>query len=215
MSRVSAPLLSFGASGQIAKSMVFGTWKGVPYSRRYVIPANPRSSEQTLTRNSFKFLNDVYKVAPTNFRSAWQRYAVGKPLTDRNAFIKSNNSMLREASDLADMWFSPGAFGGLPAAFTATPGDDQITVAAAAPDPLPPGWTITRFIAAALLNQDPQAPTDFDIVEGTDATPAYSVVLALASATEYAVAGWFEYQRSAIATDLAYGPAQAVLRTTT
>lgn len=215
MSRVTAPLLSFGGSGQIAKSMVFGSWKGIPYARRYVIPANPRSTEQTKTRNSFAFLNNVYKVAPTNFRLAWAKFAVGKPLTDRNAFIKSNNSLLRLATDLDGMIFSPGAAGGLPAAFVATPGDDSIVVTAAAPDPLPPGWTITKFIAAALLSQDPQAPTDFDIVEGTDATAAYSVTLALANTTEYAVAGWFEYQRSALATDLAYGPATAVLRTTT
>lgn len=215
MATVTAPLLSFGASGQIAKSMVFGSWKGVPYSRRYVVPSNPRSADQTLTRNSFKFLNDVYKIAPTNFRSTWQRFAVGKPLTDRNAFIKSNNSMLREASDLDGMWFSPGSFGGLPVDITVTPGDDQLVVAAVAPDPLPPGWSVVRFVAAALLNQDPQAPTNFEITEGTDATAAYSVTLALGSALEYAVAGWFVYQRSAVLTDLAYGPAVAELATTT
>jgi len=215
MSKVTAPLLSFGASGQIAKSMVFGTWKGIPYSRRYTVPSNPRSADQTLTRNSFKFLNSVYKIAPTNFRAAWQRYAVGKPLTDRNAFIKQNNGMLREASDLDGLWMSPGAFGGLPVNVTVTPGDDQLTVAAVAPDPLPPGWTIDRFVAAAIKNQDPQAPEDYEITEGTDLTAAYSVVLALASATEYAVTGWFVYKRSDVSTDLAYGPAQAELATTT
>jgi hypothetical protein len=215
MSKVTAPLLSFGASGQIAKSLVFGTWKGVPYSRRYVIPSNPRSADQTLTRNSFKFLSDVYKVSPTNFRATWQRYAVGKAMTDRNAFIKQNNSMLRVAADLDGMWFSPGAFGGLPVVPVVTPGDNLLTVTAAPPDPLPPGWTVLRFVAAAILNQDPQAPTDFDIVEGSDSSDPYSVVLALGSALEYSVAGWFVYQRSALTTDLAYGPAQGVLATTT
>lgn len=215
MSKVTAPLLSFGASGAIAKSMVFGTWKGIPYSRRYVIPSNPRSAEQTLTRKAFSFLNDVYKIAPTNFRATWQRNAVGKPMTDRNAFIKANNSLLREAADLVGMWFSPGAFGGLPAAITVTPGNDLLTVTAVPPDPLPPGWTINRFVAAAIRNQDPQTPLDFEVVEGSDVATPYSVVLALGSALEYAVAGWFVYQRSAIATDLAYGPAQAELATTT
>lgn len=215
MSRISAPLLSMGASGQIGKSMVFGSWKGIPYSRRYVIPANPRSTEQQLTRNTFSFLNDVFKVAPTNFRLAWQRYAVGKPLTDRNAFLKFNNGLLREETSLVGMIMSPGAFGGLAAPFTVTPGDDQLTIAAVAPDPLPPGWTITRFIAAAIPEQNPQSGTDFTITEGTDAATPFSVVLALESAVEYAVAGWFEFQRSALATDLAYGPATAVLATTT
>lgn len=215
MATVTAPLLSFGASGQIAKSMVFGSWKGIPYSRRYVVPSNPRSTEQTLTRNAFSFLNDVFKVAPTNFRAAWDRYSVGKPMTDRNAFIKFNNSMLREAVDLEGLWMSPGAFGGLAAGVALVAGNDQVTVNLTPPDPLPPGWTIVRAVAAAILNQDPQNPTDFDIVEGTDATSPYSVVLPLGSALEYAVAGWFVYQRSSLTTDLAYGPAQAALVTTT
>lgn len=216
MAIVTAPLLSFGASGQIAKSMVFGTWKGIPYSRRYVIPANPRSTEQTLTRSVFSYLNNVFKVAPAGFRLAWTRYAIGKPMTDRNAFVKFNNGLLREATDLDGMIMSPGAFGGLAAPFVATPGDDLITVTASAPDPLPPGWTVTRFIAAAIKDGDPHELTDYDVVSGQDLTAAYSVVLAgLESATTYAVAGWFEFQRSALPTDLAYGPANAVLRLTT
>lgn len=215
MSKVTAPLLSFGASGQIAKSMVFGSWKGISYTRRYVVPANPQSTEQTLTRNTFSFLNDVFKVAPASFRDPWTRYAVGKPLTDRNAFLKFNNGLLREEVSLDGMWMSPGAFGGLSAVFTATPGNDLITVAITPPDPLPPGWSIVRGVAAAIKEQDPQAPTDFDVVVGTDTSDPYSIVLALESATEYAVAGWLVYQRSSLATDLAYGPARAVLETTT
>jgi len=37
---------SDGASGQFAKAMVFAGWKGVQYVRKYVIPANPQSSDQ-------------------------------------------------------------------------------------------------------------------------------------------------------------------------
>lgn len=215
MAGITAPLLSMGATGQIGKSMVFGTWKGVPYARRYVTPANPRSTEQTLTRTVFSFLNDVYKVAPSNTRATWQRFAVGKPLTDRNAFLKFNNGLLREATSLDGMVFSPGAFGGLSAPVVVTPANDSVIVTAAAPDPLPPGWTVTRFIAAMIKEQDPHSGTEFEIIEGADNTAAYSVTLTGADATEYAVAGWFEYQRSALATDLAYGPASATLHTTT
>lgn len=37
---------SDGASGQFAKTMVFGNWKGVNVVRKYVVPANPMSSGQ-------------------------------------------------------------------------------------------------------------------------------------------------------------------------
>jgi len=43
MSKLTGPLLSFGARGQIGKAMVTSTWKGVPYARQYVVPANPQT----------------------------------------------------------------------------------------------------------------------------------------------------------------------------
>jgi hypothetical protein len=46
MAKVTGPLQSFSASGQIAKSIVFGAWKGINYVRQYVIPANPQSESQ-------------------------------------------------------------------------------------------------------------------------------------------------------------------------
>lgn len=46
MAKVTGPLQSFSASGQIAKSIVFAAWKGVNYVRQYVIPSNPQSEDQ-------------------------------------------------------------------------------------------------------------------------------------------------------------------------
>lgn len=208
MSRVTAPLLSFSASGQIAKTQVFSSWKGVPYVRRYVVPANPRSTEQTYTRDAFAWINSVWKVAPADFRSAWTLFAKGQPLTDRNAFIQKNLPILRGNADLTGMIFSPGARGGLAAEIDITPGNDLITITGVPPNPLPAGWTVTRLIGAAIRQQDPNSGVFFNIEVDDDPTAAYSVVLTgLESAAEYMAAGWFEYQKSALATDLAYGPA--------
>lgn len=216
MSKVSAPLLSFGASGQVGKSVVFGTWKGVSYARRHVIPANPRSTEQTLTRNVFSWLNNVYKIAPSEFTAAWRAAVKGRALTDRNLFMQQNIPILRDMPDLTGMVFSPGAKGGLPASVTITPGNDQVTIAAPAPDPLPSGWTVVRFIAAAIRQQEPGVGAFYEIVADDDPTAAYSVTLTgLADAADYMGAGWFEFQKSALATDLAYGPAVGEEFTTT
>lgn len=216
MAGVTAPLLSFGASGQIAKTQVYATWKGRPYVRRYVTPANPRSTDQTTTRDNFAWLNSVWKVAPADFRLAWLLAAKGQVMTDRNLFIKKNLPVLRDMPDLTGMIMSPGARGGLTAVVAVTPGNDLVTVDGTPPDPLPAGWTVTRFIAAAIRQQDPMAGLLYEISVGDDPTSPYSVVLAgLASAQTYMVAGWFEYQKSALATDLAYGPATAVPALTT
>lgn len=216
MARVNAPLLSFNASGQIGSTQVYGSWKGVPYARRYVIPANPRSTEQQTTRSAFSWLNSVFKVAPSSFVEPWAAGVKGRPLTDRNLFIQQNLPVLRGNADLTGMIFSPGAKGGLIGDVVVTPGDDQLVIVGTPPDPLPSGWSVVRFVAAAIRQQDPQSGALFDVEVGTDATDPYSVTLAgLASAQAYMAGGWFVYQRSSLATDLAYGPATAAEYTTT
>ncbi|GAI97628.1 unnamed protein product, partial [marine sediment metagenome] len=50
MAKVKAPLLSFGASGAIAKAIVYFPWKGLNVAREYVVPANPKSDAQNIQR---------------------------------------------------------------------------------------------------------------------------------------------------------------------
>ena len=56
MAKLTGPLLSFGATGQIAKTMVVGTWRGIDYARQYVVPANPRTTAQQANRTRFALL---------------------------------------------------------------------------------------------------------------------------------------------------------------
>src|SRR3989304_2004372 len=50
MAKLNAPLMSFSASGQIAKALVFSTWKGLNIARQFVVPANPKTTPQTTQR---------------------------------------------------------------------------------------------------------------------------------------------------------------------
>lgn len=196
MSKTTAPLLSFGASGQIGKTLVYGTWKGRAYARRYVIPSNPNSADQQETRNTFRWLNNVYKFLPAAATEAWQLYGDNSRFTARNGFIKRNLADLREEADLTNFSFSPSAGGGIVAATcTFTPGNDLVTVDATPPS-LPAGWTVDSFIAAAIRQQDPQDGTMYTVTAGTDATSTYQVILAsLASAQTYVCGGWFKYDK--------------------
>lgn len=216
MATVTAPLLSFAGSGAIAKTQVYGSWKGIPVVRRYVIPANPRSTEQTKTRTAFSFLNFIWRIAPADFVAPWQEAVKGRPLIDRNLWLKNNTSMLRDATDLTGLVMSPGAKGGIAGGITVTPGNDQLTFAGTAPSPLPSGWTIVKLVGAAIKQQDPQTDEDYEIFTVSDATSGYSVVMSgLESVTAYVAAGWWVYQRSALATDLAYSAAIGAEYTTT
>lgn len=206
MSRVTAPLLSFGASGAIAKTQVYATWKGRPYARRYSIPSNPNTVDQQETRNTFSWLNAVWKFMPTAAVAAWALYGQNSRFTDRNGFIKINLSPLRSQATLANFVFSPSAGGGLAAsAIAVTPGNDQLQVVLTAPS-LPTGWAIVKAVMAVIRQQDPQTGTLYNVTAMEDTTAAYDVTFTgLASAQTYVVGGWFVYTKAD--GTLAYGEA--------
>lgn len=196
MSRTVAPLLSFGASGAIAKTQVYATWKGIAYARRYVIPANPNTAEQQETRSVFSWLVNSWKFADAAVIAAFDAYAEGQPLTGLNAYIKQNLPDLRGASDISTLVFSPGARSGFASPLiTLTPGNDQIQAVLDAPT-LPAGWTITTARFAAIRQQDPSSGILYTMTPEDDASAPYDVTITgLASAQTYVVGGWFEFLR--------------------
>jgi hypothetical protein len=206
MSKVTAPLLSFGASGQVAKTQIYSTWKGRPYVRRYAIPSNPNTAEQQATRTVFSWLNDAFKYFPGSAVAAWQAYANSLRITDRNAWIKANLSGLRGDTDLANLLLSPAANGGINAgAIGVAAGASKLTVTLTAPS-VPTGWTVAKAWAACIKDQDPTSGTDFTITSGSDATDPYSIELTgLTTAALYRVGGWFEFTKPDGST--AYGQA--------
>lgn len=205
MAKTTAPLLSFGASGALAKTLVYSTWKGRPYARRHVIPANPKTVAQTLTRDVFASANSIWKIAPTLFIENWNRFATGQVLTGRNAFISRFVRDNRSESDLLSMTFCPGAKGGLaPLTLVITPGSTQLSCVVTAPTP-PDGWTLTSIIAAAIRDQDPASGTLYEITAGEDVSSPFDVVLTgLTASVLYAVGAWTKWAKPD--GSIAYGP---------
>jgi len=214
MAKTTAPFLGFGASGSVAKTLVASKWKGRSYVRQHVTPANPNSSEQQLTRNTFSWLQAVWKVAPTLVQDVWTLFAKGKVLTNRNAFTKFNNGQLRTETDLTNLTLSPGALGGLPAtAVVATPGSGQLSVAVTEPTVLPDGWTIASAIVAVIPDQNPQSATLYNSFAGEDVSSPYTVVITGLDAVLYQVRAWLKWTRPDGST--AYSPDIATTGTPT
>jgi hypothetical protein len=205
MAKTTAPLLGFGAAGQIGKANVHASWKGITYTRRYTIPANPNTAGQQATRGAFAWLQAVWKIATADFQAPWTASVKGKPLTNRNQFSSQNVGTLRGATDLAGMIFSPGASSGLAAAAIAvTPGAGQLSVALTEPT-LPAGWTIVEAVAVAIKDQNAQTDNDYASFSATDNTAPYAcVITGLTAATLYRVGGWFKYDKGD--GTFAYGP---------
>jgi len=199
MSKLIAPLLSFGAGGQLAKTAVYSSWKGIPYARRYVIPANPKTTRQQVTRNYFRKLNQMWLLMPGDGKEPWLARAQGRPFTGVNAFISSNVKgidTMAPPTDMADFIGSAGAKGGLPpASLGITPAATTLTAAIGAPS-IPEGWTIESAQGIVFQDQDPQVDFVGSIQAQEDATSTYSLVFTgLTTATDYIVSVWFKWNR--------------------
>lgn len=194
MPKTTAPLLSFDARGQIAKSMVYSSWRGRPYVRRYAIPNNPQTVAQTDVRAVFSMLNKAWLFGTTDVTAPWDAYATGRPFLGRNAFIGQNAKALDGPpveANIADFVFSPGAKGGLPASnLVLTPSGTQISAAFVAPA-TPAGWTLTKGVLAALPNIDPTLPFGGKWYVATETPPSTPIVVTgLVAATAYVVGLW-------------------------
>lgn len=94
MAKPKAPLFGFGASGQIGKAIVYGSWKGIDIAREYVIPANPNSAAQSTQRGYFTSAvaewHDTVNVLSADDKAAWTRLAgvQNTPRTGFNEFVK-------------------------------------------------------------------------------------------------------------------------------
>lgn len=197
MAKVTGGLLSLGARGTVGDTLTFAAWKGQPYVRQRVVPANPKTTAQVSTRTAFNFAVQVWKNAGPLLRAPWNRAAAGASVLGDNLFIGSFVSNVRGETDLQSMIFSDGAKGGpAPVSVTPTPGDDQVTVVVVPPTP-PTGWSVSKCVAAVIPDQDYSTdPPDYYSVEASDDTDPYSIVLSgLQDATDYVGGGWIEYAK--------------------
>lgn len=214
MAKLTGPLLSFGASGQIGKTLVTADWKGIKYARQYTIPANPQTTEQTVTRDTFKMLQSLWLNAPTLFRAPWTANAVGRAYTDRNKLVAENMPVLRSELDMDNFLASPGALGGPPLdslAAVAGAGSGEIDPTAVPPTP-PAGWTLASVTIGAFPDQDPALPWVGPMVVVSDAAAPYDTTLTgLGSAVACQVFAFPVWTRPDAKT--AYGPALLVQAT--
>jgi len=83
MAKPKAPLFGFGASGQIGKAIVYGSWKGIDVAREYVVPANPKTAGQSTQRGKMTSAvaewHDSTNVMTAVDKAAWNRLAGVQP----------------------------------------------------------------------------------------------------------------------------------------
>lgn len=93
MAKVTAPLFSMGASGQLGKSLVYMTWKGIDDVRIYVKPANPNTAGQQTQRGYFDtavglWHSVAFNVADKTAFNLWAAQAA-MAMSGFNRFVKA------------------------------------------------------------------------------------------------------------------------------
>ena len=103
MAIVKAPLLSLGASGKIAGTLVATTWKGLKVMREYVKPANPNTVAQAAQRGLFTDAVAAWRnyITDSEIRTAWNKLAAvsGNPQSGFNKAVSSMVQMFKTDPD--------------------------------------------------------------------------------------------------------------------
>lgn len=204
MAKITAPLLSLGARGTIGKVMTYADWRGVGYVRQRVIPANPKSTAQTLTRDIFANQALRWKQGGTLMRAPWDRFAVGQRFVGRNSYMGKNLEAMRGESDMDDYIGSPGAKGGLPPVSLVLTSVAANGIEGVIVGPTPPtGWTLTSAIMTVFKEQTPEATVTDSIQEVEDASSPYSCDITGLDTVEYQCQAWLKWAKPD--TSVAYG----------
>ncbi|MBA7615764.1 hypothetical protein ES703_23050 [subsurface metagenome] len=196
MARLTAPLLSLGASGSIAKALVYASWKGIPYARVHVVPTNPKSVAQQEVRGIFSTLNAMWTRMPQLARDPWQNDVKGLPLTARNRHIQANVKILIDETTLDLLVMSVAQGQAIPPINESfTPGVGLITCLAETDVP-PVGYTLTSMTAAICKDGDPSPVLTVATLAEEVLVAPYSVEFDTLDTVPYQCAMWCKWTRT-------------------
>lgn len=107
MVKVLGPMFSFEASGTIGNIATFSKWKGRPYVRQRVIPANPKSVLQVSTRAMMQFLSQRWVSMGATPKGTWDALAAAGQYSPFNAYIGRNMQRWREFQSPSQTYPAP------------------------------------------------------------------------------------------------------------
>jgi hypothetical protein len=96
MAKLGGPLMSMSASGTVGNIITFATWKGRPYVRTRVIPANPKTAAQLGVRAMMTFLSQTWAGLSDANKATWDLAADARKVSPFNAFVAANQGFWRD-----------------------------------------------------------------------------------------------------------------------
>jgi len=195
MAKLTGPLFSLGASGTVGKAIVFGSWKGIAYARKYVVPENPDTADQQEVRGVFTTLANLWKLMPQLARNPFQAAVRGRALTDRNRHVQASAAALNGESDLNNLVMSVASGSAtLPTGMSAAGAAGQIDITGTPADP-PVGYTLEAIVAVAVEDGDPSPGYSATTYAEEVTSAPWAVSISGLAAGDYQVGIFAEYSR--------------------
>lgn len=102
MVKLKGPGQATGASGTLADTLTFSTWKGKAYLKTHAKPKQPRTNNQIAMRAILRFLSEQWKNVPAIEQAKWNTLANAATFSPFNAYQRLNLSRWR--SQLSPTW---------------------------------------------------------------------------------------------------------------
>lgn len=90
MVKLKGQLLSLDATGTIAKTLVFSSWKGRPYAKQFKVPTDPNTPGQLGLRQSMAFLSSQWSFLSEAERTTWIQTASDREITALDQYNSVN-----------------------------------------------------------------------------------------------------------------------------
>jgi hypothetical protein len=88
MARISNPLRCERASGTLGKTIIYSSWRGRPYAKRYAAPAVPNTPGQRAQQARIALGNTLWKSLTADERAAWATVGAPDHLPGYHVFIR-------------------------------------------------------------------------------------------------------------------------------
>lgn len=90
MVKLTAPLLSLDARGQLGKSLIYAKHGQTNYAKAYNVPANPKSALQVAQRTIVSFITKQWALLSAPYQALWSELAALRSTTPYHAYLYYN-----------------------------------------------------------------------------------------------------------------------------
>jgi hypothetical protein len=89
MARLQGPLHAEAAAGTLAGCLIYSSWRGRPYVKRYVVPRQPNTPAQLANQARFTAANDAWHDLTPEEQAAWESRGAPDNLPAYHAFMRA------------------------------------------------------------------------------------------------------------------------------